>query len=80
MPVLLGKENNYIVRFNAFNPKFAVLKDEFISPETAEVYYNIVRHSMAEKLGLSLENPAVICMYWSILDRFGGRLGSCFIF
>jgi len=69
MPVMLG--NNYIVRFNASNPKFAVLKDKFISPETAEVYYNIVRHSIADKLGLSLEDPAVICMYWSILDRFG---------
>ena len=69
MPVLLG--NDYIVRFNTSNPNFALLKDKFISPETAEVYYNIVRHSIAEKLNLSLEDPAVICMYWSTLDRFG---------
>ena len=69
MPVILG--NQYIVRFNANRPNFAVLKDEYISPETAEVYFNIVRHPLAEHLGISVEDPSVVCLYWSILDRFG---------
>ena len=69
MPVILG--NQYIVRFNANRPNFAVLKDEFISPETAEVFFNIVRHPLAIHLGISVEDPAVVCLYWSLLDRFG---------
>jgi len=69
MPVLIG--NQYIVRFNAQTPSFAILRDEYISPETAEVFFNVVRHPLAAHLKISVEDPAVVCLYWSILDRFG---------
>ena len=69
MPVIIG--NQYVIRFNANHPSFALLKDEFISPTTAEVYFNIIRHPLSTCLNLPIEDSHVVCMYWGILDQFG---------
>lgn len=78
MPVLLG--NEYVIKFNANAPNYAVLEDQFISPATAEVYYNIVRHSMSDYLKTSTEDPKVVCLYWNVLERFGVDGLSHFLF
>lgn len=78
MPIIRGAE--FIVTFNASNPDYFVLKDEFISPETAEMYFNLIRHPMANYMNRSLEDPQVVCMYWSVLDMYGVDGLSHFLF
>lgn len=69
MPVIRGAE--FIVKFNASNPDYFVLRDEYISPATAEIYFNLIRHPLADYMNKSVEDPEVVCMYWSVLERYG---------
>ena len=40
-----------------------------------------MRHPLSNHLGISVEDPAVVCLYWSLLDRFGSGLAHvcCFL-
>lgn len=69
MPILKGAK--FIVAFNAKNPKYFILKDQYIHPETAEVYYAIMKHPISVLLDVRVGDPAIVCAYWNILDRFG---------
>jgi len=69
MPILKGAK--YIVAFNAANPSYFILKDQYIHPETAEVYYAIMKHPLAEILDVPVGDKAIVCAYWNILDQFG---------
>lgn len=69
MPILKGSE--FIVVFNASNPDYFLLKDHFISPQTAEVYFHVLKYPLAEILDVSSDDSEVVCLYWAILDEFG---------
>ena len=69
MPILKGSE--FIVVFNGSNPDYFLLKDNFISPRTAEVYFNVLKYPLAEILDVSSDDSEVVCLYWAILDKFG---------
>ena len=69
MPILKGAK--FIVAFNAKNPSYYLLKDQYIHPETAEVYYAIMKHPIAELLDVPVGDKAIVCAYWNILDKYG---------
>jgi hypothetical protein len=69
MPMIRG--GKYVVAFNANKPEYFELKDQFIHPETAELYFDLVKHQLSVALDLEVDDPKLICTYWSILDWYG---------
>ena len=69
MPMIRG--GKYVVAFNASNPEYFELKDQFIHPETAEMYFDLVKHQMSANFGMKEDDPKLICLYWTVLNELG---------
>ena len=69
MPMLPGAK--FVVAFNAENPNYYELLDQYIHTETAEVYFSMVKTTLAEYMGTINRDPDVVCLYWALLDEFG---------
>lgn len=69
MPILKGAK--FVVAFNRVNPDYFIVQDEYIHPETAEVYFAIMKHPIAALLGVPDGDKSVVCAFWNTLDQFG---------
>ena len=69
MPILKGAK--FVVAFNRVNPDYFVVKDEYIHPNTAEVYFAIMKHPIAALLDVPDGDKSVVCAFWNTLDQFG---------
>lgn len=69
MPLLYG--NEYLVSFHATKPRYFELNDEFFSPKTAEAYFDISSPALAYQMGLSVDDPVLVCSFWSLLETYG---------
>ena len=69
MPLLYG--NEYLVSFHATKPRYFELNDEFFSPKTAEAYFDISSPALAYQMGLSEDDPVLVCSFWSLLEAYG---------
>lgn len=69
MPMIRG--GKYIVAFNAHRPDYFELRDAFIHPETAEMYFALVKHPLSVLLDLPVNDSHLICTYWGVLNEFG---------
>ncbi len=69
MPMLPGAK--FVVAFNAENPNYYELLDQYIHTETAEVYFSMVKTTLAEYMGTINRDPDVVCLYWALLDEYG---------
>lgn len=69
MPMLPGAK--FVVAFNAENPNYYELLDQYIHTETAEIYYSMVKTTLADYMGTLDSDPDVVCLYWALLDEYG---------
>ena len=69
MPMLPGAK--FVVAFNAENPNYYELLDQYIHTETAEIYYSMVKTTLADYMGILDSDPDVVCLYWALLDEYG---------
>ncbi len=69
MPMLPGAK--FVVAFNAENPNYYELLDHYIHTETAEIYFSMVKTTLADYMGTLDRDPDVVCLYWALLDEYG---------
>ena len=69
MPMLPGAK--FVVAFNAENPNYYELLDEYIHTETAEIYFAMTKQTLANYMGTLDSDPDVVCLYWALLDEYG---------
>ena len=69
MPMLPGAK--FVVAFNAENPNYYELLDQYIHTETAEIYFAMTKQTLANYMGTLDGDPDVVCLYWALLDEYG---------
>jgi hypothetical protein len=69
MPMLPGAK--FVVAFNAENPNYYELLDQYIHTETAEIYFAMTKQTLANYMGTLDSDPDVVCLYWALLDEYG---------
>jgi hypothetical protein len=69
MPVVTGVQ--FIVAFNGDDPGYFELLEKYIHPNTAELYFAMVKPSIELTFGMEAESPEGVCLFWSVLDEFG---------
>jgi len=68
MPMLPGAK--FVVAFNAENPNYYELLDQYIHTETAEIYFAMTKQTLANYMGTLDGDPDVVCLYWALLDEY----------
>ena len=69
MPMLPGAK--FVVAFNAEDPNYYELLDQYIHTETAEIYFAMTKQTLANYMGTLDGDPDVVCLYWALLDEYG---------
>jgi len=69
MPVIPGAK--FIVAYNAENPAYFEVLDQFIHTETAELYYALIKANLEEYVDSMDGDTDVNCLYWKLIDEYG---------
>ena len=69
--LLVHRGMQMLVRFNPEAPQHYEVQDAFIHPESAQSFFAMAQPTMSQTLGIPYGDPALECIYWSMLDAMG---------